>query len=86
MVGGGVTDVFALCGLDKPNLGLLSDEFLEDVRRMPYKNFAVELLEKLLKDDIRAHTRTNVVQEKNTLTACRKRCANTTTAASKPLK
>jgi type I restriction enzyme R subunit len=60
----GVTDVFALCGLDKPNIGLLSDEFLEDVRQMPYKNFAVELLEKLLKDDIHAKTRNNVVQEK----------------------
>lgn len=60
----GVTDVFALCGLDKPNIGLLSDEFLEDVRQMPYKNFAVELLEKLLKDNIRAKTRNNVVQEK----------------------
>ncbi|NIB39090.1 type I restriction endonuclease subunit R [Pseudomaricurvus alkylphenolicus] len=60
----GVDDVFALCGLDKPNIGLLSDEFLEDVRQMPYKNLAVELLEKLLKDDIRARTRNNVVQEK----------------------
>lgn len=60
----GVTDVFELCGLDKPNIGLLSDEFLEDVRQMPYKNFAVELLEKLLKDDIKAKTRHNVVQEK----------------------
>jgi type I restriction enzyme, R subunit len=64
LVGGGVTDVFALCGLDKPDIGLLSDEFLEDVRRMPYKNFAVELLEKLLKDDIKSKTRNNVVQEK----------------------
>ena len=54
VIAGGVTDVFALCGLDKPNIGLLSDEFLEDVRQMPYKNFAVELLEKLLKDDIKA--------------------------------
>ncbi|GGC62120.1 type I restriction endonuclease subunit R [Marinobacter halophilus] len=64
LIGGGVTDVFALCGLDKPNIGLLSDEFLEDVRQMPYKNFAVELLERLLKDDIKAKTRNNVVQEK----------------------
>ena len=64
LIGGGVTDVFALCGLDKPDIGLLSDEFLEDVRQMPYKNFAVELLEKLLKDDIKAKTRNNVVQEK----------------------
>lgn len=60
----GVADVFALCGLDKPNIGLLSDEFLEDVRQMPARNLAVELLEKLLKDDIKAKTRTNVVQEK----------------------
>ena len=60
----GVADVFALCGLDKPNIGLLSDEFLEDVRQMPYKNLAVELLEKLLKDSIKAKTRNNVVQER----------------------
>ncbi|MFC0267135.1 type I restriction endonuclease subunit R [Kushneria aurantia] len=59
-----VTDVFALCGLEKPNIGLLSDEFLEDVRQMPHRNLAVELLEKLLKDDIKARTRTNAVQEK----------------------
>lgn len=64
LVSEGVTDVFALCGLDKPNIGLLSDEFLEDVRQMPYRNFAVELLEKLLKDGIKAKTRSNVVQEK----------------------
>lgn len=64
VVADGVADVFALCGLDKPNIGLLSDEFLEDVRQMPYKNFAVELLEKLLKDGISAKTRNNVVQEK----------------------
>ena len=64
IVAGGVDDVFELCGLDKPNIGLLSDEFLEDVRQMPYRNLAVELLEKLLKDDIKAKTRNNVVQEK----------------------
>ncbi|WP_027949578.1 type I restriction endonuclease subunit R [Haliea salexigens] len=64
IIADGVTDVFALCGLDKPNIGLLSDEFLEDVRQMPYQNFAVELLEKLLKDEIRSATRNNVVQEK----------------------
>ncbi len=50
--------------LDKPNIGLLSDEFLEDVRQMPEKNLAIELLEKLLRDDIRSKTRNNVVQEK----------------------
>ena len=60
----GVADVFALCGLEKPNIKLLSEEFLEDVRKMPHKNLAVALLEKLLRDDIRARTRNNVVQEK----------------------
>ena len=60
----GVEDIFALAGLDKPNIGLLSEEFLEDVRQMPQRNMAVELLEKLLRDEIKGRTRTNVVQEK----------------------
>ena len=64
VVAEGVADIFALCGLKKPNIGLLSDEFLEDVRQMQHKNLAVELLEKLLKDDIHAKSRNNVVQEK----------------------
>jgi type I restriction enzyme R subunit len=64
VIADGVADVFALCGLENPNIGLLSEEFLEDVRQMPHKNLAVELLEKLLKDGIRAKTKTNVVQEK----------------------
>lgn len=64
IVADGVADIFALAGLDKPNIGLLSDEFLEDVRNMPSRNLAVELLEKLLRDDIKARTRNNVVQEK----------------------
>ena len=64
VIAGGVVDVFDLAGLDKPNIGLLSDEFLEDVRQMPYRNLAVELLEKLLKDNIKSKTSNNVVQEK----------------------
>jgi type I restriction enzyme R subunit len=60
----GVDDIFSLAGLDKPNIGLLSDEFLEDVRRMETRNLAVELLEKLLRDEIKARARNNVVQEK----------------------
>jgi len=59
----GVVDVFKLAGLDKPDIGLLSEEFLEDVRQMPYRNLAVELLEKLLKDAIKSKSRNNVVQE-----------------------
>ena len=64
VVSDGVEDIFALAGLQKPNIGLLSKEFLEDVRNMPQKNLAVELLEKLLRDEIKAHTRTNVVLQK----------------------
>jgi type I restriction enzyme R subunit len=60
----GVDDIFELAGLDKPNIGLLSDEFMEDVRNMPTKNLAVELLEKLLRDEIRHRMRNDVVQEK----------------------
>jgi len=60
----GVEDVFALAGLDKPNIGLLSDEFLEEVREMPQRNLAVELLEKLLNDGIHARSGNNVVQQK----------------------
>jgi type I restriction enzyme R subunit len=60
----GVADIFELAGLDKPNIGLLSEEFLEDVRNMPSKNLAVELLEKLLRDEIKSRGRKNVVQEK----------------------
>lgn len=64
VIADGVVDIFDTCGLEKPDIGLLSDEFLEDVRQMPYRNLAVELLEKLLQDTIKARTRNNVVQEK----------------------
>ncbi len=64
IVAEGVSDIFALAGIDKPDIGLLSDEFLDEVRHMPARNLAVELLEKLLRDEIKAHTRTNVVQQK----------------------
>ena len=64
VISDGVEDIFSLVGLDKPNIGILSDEFLEDVANMPHKNLAVELLERLLKDDIKAKTKNNVVQEK----------------------
>ena len=63
VVSEGVDDIFKLAGLERPNIGLLSDEFLEDVRRMPAKNLAVELLERLIKDEIRSRSRNNVVRE-----------------------
>lgn len=57
-----VVDIFAAAGLDKPNIGILTEEFLDDVRHMKQRNLAVELLERLLKDDIKARFATNVVQ------------------------
>jgi len=57
-----VVDIFAAAGLGKPDIGILSDEFLEEVQHMKHRNLAVELLERLLKDDIKARFSTNVVQ------------------------
>jgi type I restriction enzyme, R subunit len=59
-----VVDIFEAAGLKKPNIGILSDEFLSDVRLMPQRNLAVELLERLLRDEIQARLKTNVVQSK----------------------
>lgn len=60
----GVEDIFKLAGLEKPDLSILSDAFLDEIRHLPHKNLAVELLQKLLKDQIRSRTRTNVIQER----------------------
>ncbi len=64
IVADGVDDIFKTVGLDKPNIGLLSPEFLEDVANMKEKNLAVELLEKLLRDEVKARMKNDVVQEK----------------------
>ena len=58
----GVIDVFAAAGLKKPELSILSDEFLAEVRALPQKNLAVELLRKLLNDELKLRRRTNLVQ------------------------
>ena len=61
----GVLDIFAVAGLDKPDISILSDEFLAEVRGMPRRNLAVELLQKLLKGEIRTRGRRNVVQARS---------------------
>ena len=61
LVSGDVVDIFAVAGLDKPDISILSDEFLADVRGLAYRNLAVELLERLLRNEIKARFRTNVV-------------------------
>jgi len=60
----GVDDIFALAGLSKPDISILSEEFLDDVRNMEHRNLAVELLEKLLKDEIGSRARRNQTQQK----------------------
>ncbi len=61
----GVVDVFAAAGLQKPDLSILSDEFLADVRDMPQRSLAVELLRKLLQDELKTRSRRNLVQSRS---------------------
>ena len=60
-----VVDIFAAAGLKKPDISILSDEFLAEVRHMPHRNLAVELLQKLLKGEIKQRSRRNVVQARS---------------------
>ncbi|MBK9472867.1 MAG: type I restriction endonuclease subunit R [bacterium] len=60
-----VVDIFAAAGLKKPDISILSDEFLSDVRNMPQRNLAVELLRKLLAGEIKTRGQRNVVQARS---------------------
>jgi type I restriction enzyme, R subunit len=55
-------DIFGAAGLERPNVGILSEEFLNDVRKLKEKNLAVEVLERLLKGQITSRFGSNVVQ------------------------
>ncbi len=57
-----VVDIFNAVGLDKPNIGILDDDFLNEVRNLPERNLAVELLERLLEGEIKTRFASNVVQ------------------------
>ena len=59
---GEVIDVFTAAGLPKPDISILSDQFLAEVRGLKHKNVAAELLEKLLKDEIKQRAKRNLVQ------------------------
>ncbi len=61
----GVIDLFAAAGLKKPDISILSEEFLAEVRGMPQKNLAVELLRKLLQGEIRTRRKKNLVQARS---------------------
>ena len=63
----GVVDIFAAAGLKKPDISILSDDFLAEVRDMPQRNVAVELLRKLLAGEIHVRRKKNVVQSRSFL-------------------
>jgi len=64
LVSDGITDVFKVAGLQKPDISILSDQFLAEVSKIPQKNLAVELLQRLLKEDVQTRFKTNVVKQK----------------------
>jgi len=81
---GEVIDVFAAAGLKTPNIGILDERFLAEVRGLKHKNVAAELLEKLLKDELKVRSKKNFVQAllfseklKNTLNAYHNRAIST---------
>jgi type I restriction enzyme R subunit len=60
-----VIDIFKSAGLKKPDISILSDEFLADIQNMPQRNVAIELLRKLLNDEIKLRSRKNLVQSRS---------------------
>ena len=58
-----VVDIFDAAGLDKPNIGILDEDFLNEVRNLPERNLAVEMLERLLEGEIKTRFATNIVQQ-----------------------
>ncbi len=60
-----VVDIFAAAGLKKPDISILSEEFLAEVRAMPQRNLALELLRKLLHDEIKTRSKKNLVQSRS---------------------
>jgi len=60
-----VVDIFTAAGLTKPDISILSDDFLAEVRQLPQRNLALELLKKLINDEIKVRMRKNVVQARS---------------------
>lgn len=67
LVSNQVIDVFDAAGIKKPDISILSDEFLMELKDMQHKNVALEVLKKLLNDEIKARSKTNFVQSKKLL-------------------
>ena len=64
LVADGITDVFKIAGLQNPDLSILSDQFLAEVSKIPQKNLAVELLQRLLREEVQTRFKNNVVKQK----------------------
>ena len=64
LVSENVVDIFEAVGLDKPNIGILDEAFLSEIRNLPERNLAVELLERLLEGEVKTRFATNIVQQK----------------------
>ena len=64
VVSEGIIDVFDAAGIKKPDISILSDEFLKEIQGMERKNLALELLKKLLNDEIKLRTKKNLIQSK----------------------
>ena len=60
-----IVDIFSAAGLKKPDISILSDEFLSEIQGMPHRNLALEVLQKLLSDEIKARARKNLVQSRS---------------------
>jgi type I restriction enzyme R subunit len=65
IVTGEVVDVFKSAGLNKPEISILDDQFLDDVKKMEHKNLAVEMLQKLIEDEIRVRTAKNAASQRS---------------------
>jgi len=61
----GIVDIYKAAGIKTPDISILSEEFLEEVRDLPHRNLALELLRKLLNDEIKAVSRRNLVQSRS---------------------
>jgi type I restriction enzyme R subunit len=69
IVSGGVIDVFDAAGIKKPDISILSDSFLEEIKGMKHKNIAIETLKKLLNDEIKGRIKINLVKSKSFMEA-----------------
>ncbi len=79
-----VVDIFDAVGMDKPNISILSEEFLLEVKGMKHKNLGIELLKKILNDEISVRMKKNLVKTRRCLSCLKLQLRNTRTTCSRP--